>query len=316
MSKRKSPQPRLSVKRSSKKQRKQMVSALEDDEIVPRAAFRKFELTDEWNGKRRLRGIGKGLSLAKNAPNAVSEVLSLRDDAMGRRVPWVCYYNRAGKMILREKRRRIEPEAAIEDLFLVAQVATAMLANVAEKCPDLCAKIAGKKSEWPVLADMTEKDWRRTISDRVARLKVGEKIEGYLLSARTADENVIRCFATAIYQTLFQTRFDFRRGKSRKIKYQTTKGCPEWAKKTQDLPPFTKENSRAWAKLGEEMLLEQMPDFLNHSELAAKLRSWSQRAVNRSRSGKISPTAIRREAFNDFAKELKNLAPSEMLRSW
>lgn len=316
MIKSKSSQKRTSSDKIYRKNRsKKTLSALIADieKRPPRPAFRKFELTDEWHGKRRMRSLGKGLRLAEFAPNAIPEIMGLYDDALDRPAPWMCYYNRSRKIICREKRVRIEAEQAIEDLFIVARTATAMLSHLADKSPDLCARIAAKKSEWPVLADMTEKDWRKTITDQVTRLKIGRKIDGYLLSARTADENVVRCFATAIYETLFQTRFDYRDATKRKNKYKTTKGCPEWARKTLDLPPFTKEHSGQWAKLGEKMLLEQLPDFLNLPDLAAKQRSWSQRATNRSRSGNVSLTAIRREAFNDFAKELKNLAPAEVL---
>jgi len=314
MTLKKSSEKRVTLaKKSQKKGAKTIPEISDGEEIPPRPAFRRFELTDERNGKRRLKTIGKGISLAKRAPNAVPEIMGLFDDAMKHRVPWICYHNRSNKMILREKRPRIEPEEAIENLFIVAQTAVAMLENLTEKLPDLCSQIAAKKSEWPVLADMTEKDWRRAVVDQVKKLNVGSKIEGYLLSARTADENVIRCFATAIYETLFQTRFDFRQAATRKNKYRTTKGCPEWAQKTLDLPPFTKSHSARWAKLGEEMLLEQVPDFLKLPDLGGKHRSWSQRAANRSRSGRVSETAIRREAFNDFAKELKKLAPEEVL---
>jgi len=314
MTKNRSSQKRVPAPKNGRRKGVEAVPEFAGSEkITPRPAFRKFELTDEWNGKRRLRNIGKGISLAKRAPNAVPEIMGLFDDAIEYRVPWICYYNRSNKMILREKRPRIEPEEAIENLFIVAQTATAMLASLTKKLPDLCSQIAAKKSEWPVLADMTEKDWRRTIADQVRKLKVGRKIEGYLLSARTADENVIRCFATAIYETLLQTRFDFREAMKGKNRYRTTKGCPEWARKTVDLPPFTKAHSARWAKLGEEMLLDQLPGFLNLADLATKQRSWLQRATNRSRSGRVSETATRREAFNDFAKELKNIAPEEVI---
>jgi hypothetical protein len=82
-----------------------------------------------------------------------------------------------------------------------------------------------------------------------------------------------------------------------------------------DLPVFTKANARQWAKLGEEMILQQKPDFLESPDLAAKKFSWTRRAEKDSRTGKASLRAIHREAFEDFAKELKNIAPEKALWS-
>jgi hypothetical protein len=61
------------------------------------------------------------------------------------------------------------------------------------------------------------------------------------------------------------------------------------------------------------MLLQQRPDFLESPDLVAKKRSWTHRAEKDSRAGKASLRAIHREAFEDFAKELKNLAPVRRL---
>jgi hypothetical protein len=57
------------------------------------------------------------------------------------------------------------------------------------------------------------------------------------------------------------------------------------------------------------MLLEQVPDFLDSPDLNEKKGSWTLRAERSSRSGKASLRAIHRQAFEDFAKELKNIAP-------
>jgi hypothetical protein len=86
-------------------------------------------------------------------------------------------------------------------------------------------------------------------------------------------------------------------------------------RKTLDLPPFTKATSRLWAKLGEEMLLEQVPDFLESPDLIEKKGSWTMRAERSSRSGKASIRAIHRQAFEDFAKEMKNIAPERKIWS-
>ena len=182
-----------------------------------------------------------------------------------------------------------------------------------EREPELCRRLAATKSEWPVIADLTEKDWKHPIHETLSKLELGKDIKGYLLSARTADQNVIRCWATAIYETLFQTRFDFKRALKEPGRHTTTEGCPEWARKTLDLPKFIKANARKWAKLGEEMLLQQKPDFLESPDLTNKKQRWTRRAIKDSRSGKASVRAIHREAFEDFAKGLKNIAPEREL---
>lgn len=261
-----------------------------------------------------MRGLGKYLGMAKFAPNASHEVFSVYREALGEshrklRAEWFVCVDQAGEIIHREKYRHPTQEEAVRDLLTIAKDATALLAELLNRQPELCRSIAASKSEWPVLADLTEKDWQRHIADTVGKLELGKDIRGYLLAARTADENVIRCWATAIYETLYQSRFKFRDAIEKPRDYLTAHDCPEWVRKTLDLPRFTKADSRKWAKLGEDMLLQQQPDFLESPDLAGKKRSWTHRAQKDSRSGKASLRAIHREAFEDFAKELKNIAP-------
>ena len=278
--------------------------------ITQRPAFRAFALEDDRHGRRRLRGLGKYLNLAKFAPNVVGEMDSLYCDAIGHSgIMWSICYDRDGKIVHQTDHVQAPPEQAAEDLLTVAKDAVFYLSMLIEKKPDLCRSIASRSACWPVMADLTEKDWQSKVGETVAKLELGKDIKGYLLSARTADDNVIRCWATAIYKTLFQTRFDFKEAAEKRDKYQTTEICPAWAAKTFDLPRFTQAGSRKWAKLGEEMLLQQNPKFLDSPDLAGKKRSWTQRAKQRSRLGKATEKAIQREAFEDFAKELKKIAP-------
>ncbi len=282
-----------------------------DGEIVPKPAFRKFELEDEWHGRRRLRGFSKFIDEAKSAPNCVHEIFQAYREALSRAEKFTGYLNQAGKLILREKRKAVSPEQAAKDLFTVAKNATYMLSRLVEKQPELCREIAVTSPEWPVMADLTEKNWLTPIRDVIEGIELGKDIKGFLLSARTADENVIRCWATAIYETLFQTRFDYKRAKSGKNRYSTTKGCPEWVAKTLELPQFTKATSGAWARIGRQMLLEQCPDFLESPDLVEKRRSWEHRAKNDSRTGRVTIKAIQREAFDDFAKDMRAIAPEK-----
>lgn len=259
-----------------------------------------------------MRGLGKNLETAKFAPNASREVFSVYCAALGNsRVKLFCCANQAGEIIHREKYVHPTQEEAVRDLLSIAQGATALLAELLNKEPELCQKIAANQSEWPVMADMTEKDWPRSIAEAVSKLELGKDIKGYLLAARTADENVIRCWAVAIYETLFQSRFIFKDAIEKPRAHVTTHDCPEWVRKTLNLPLFIKGNARKWARLGEEMLLQQKPGFLESPDLAGKKRSWTHRAQKDSRSGNASPRAIHREAFEDFAKELKNIAPEQ-----
>ena len=283
---------------------------LRDDPITPRPAFRAFSLEDDRHGRRRMRSLGKVLGEAKYAPNALHEADSLYMAALGmaRRETFSCM-NPAGEIVHREKRPNPTPEEAARDLLTIAKDATILLTELFNQRPELFQSIAAREACWPVMADLTEKDWQRQTTLLVDRLNLGKDIKGYLLAARTADENVIRCWATAIYETLFQTRFFYKEAMEGKSTYGTTEGCPAWARKSLDLPPFTKVDFRKWAKLGEEMLLQQLPDFLDSPDLLAKKRSWTHRAQKDSRSGRASLRSIHREAFEDFAKELKNIAP-------
>lgn len=257
-----------------------------------------------------MRRWGKCIDSAKLAPNSLSEIDVLYMEAMKRDcIKWELCHNRAGELVYQAEHTPASAEMAADDLLTVAKNAVFYLSMLVEREPELCRRLAATKAEWPVMADLTEKDWRLPIQETISKLELGKDIKGYLLSARTADENVIRCWATAIYDTLFQTRFEYKRAIQDDTRYTTTEGCPEWARKTLDLPVFTQANARKWAKLGEEMLLQQMPDFLESPDLAAKKRSWTHRANKDSRSGKASLRAIHREAFEDFAKELKNIAP-------
>jgi hypothetical protein len=81
--------------------------------------------------------------------------------------------------------------------------------------------------------------------------------------------------------------------------------------KTLALPQFTKAQVRAWAVLGKEMLLEQRPNFIEDEALKEQKFKWTKRAENRSKSGKPTLRAIQNEAFDDFTKELRKLAPVE-----
>jgi hypothetical protein len=74
---------------------------------------------------------------------------------------------------------------------------------------------------------------------------------------------------------------------------------------------FIKANTRAWAALGKEMLLEQHPEFMQDAVLKEQKFKWIRRAENRSKSGNPTLRAILNEAFDDFAKELRRLAPVE-----
>jgi len=261
-----------------------------------------------------MRGMGKCFDTIKHAPNAFMDMDILYMEALGRAdFKFEIYRSRKGDEIYRGPYIPVSAEDAANDLYKLAKSAAVFLALLFERNPDLCHQIAANKSDWPVLADLTEKDWQRPIAETISKLELGRDIKGYLLSARTSDENVIRCWASAIYETLFQTRFDYKRAVHEPSRHTTTEGCPEWARKTLELPKFTKANARKWARLGEEMLLQQKPDFLESPDLATKKQSWTRRAIKDSRSGKASARAIQREAFEDFAKELKNIAPEREL---
>jgi hypothetical protein len=303
--------PSTKKPRRGKSKTTRLRSVLSDDAPIARSpAFRTFTLEDDWHGRRTLRSLGKCIDFAKLAPNAVGEMDVLFCDAIGHQgTKWSICYDRDRKIIHQVEYVPATPEQAAEDLLTVAKEAVFYLSMLLERKPDLCRGIASRSACWPVMVDLTEKDWRTKVSETLDKIELGKDIKGLLLSARTADYNVIRCWTTAIYETLFQTRFHFLEAAEKRNKYTTTEGCPAWAAKTLDLPRFTQADSRKWAKLGEEMLLQQNPHFLDSPDLAGKKRNWTQRAKQRSRSGKATEKAIQREAFEDFAKELKNLAP-------
>jgi hypothetical protein len=304
------------AKKGEAKSVKKKTSIFADGPITPRPAYRTFSLEDESYGRRRMRTLGKCIDHAKYAPNASHEIFSIYGEAIGSsRAKWFCCMNQSGDVVHREDYIHPTKEQAARDLLTIAHDATALLSMLLDKEPELCRMIAATKPAWPVLADLTEKDWQRHATQIIGRLELGSDIKGYLLSARTADENVIRCWATGIHETLFQMRFDFKRAIEKPSKYSTTEGCPEWARKTMELPPFTKATSRLWAKLGEEMLLEQLPGFLESPDLVEKKGSWTLRAERSSRAGKASIRAIQRQAFEDFAKEIKNIAPERKIWS-
>jgi hypothetical protein len=298
------------AKKGHAKSARKKNSLLADGPITPRPAYRKFTLEDEWYGRCRMRMLGKCIDYANHAPNASREVFSIYCAAIGvARAKWFCCTNQAGDIVHQEKYVVPTKEQAARDLLTIAHDATATLTLLLDKEPELCRMIAATKPAWPVLADLTEKDWQRQAAEIIDRLDLGRDIKGYLLAARTADANVIRCWATGIFETLYQTRSDYKYAIEEPSEYRTTEGCPDWVRKTLDLPRFTKNTSRLWAKLGEEMLLEQVPDFLDSPDLTEKKGSWTLRAERSSRSGKASLRAIHRQAFEDFAKELKNIAP-------
>lgn len=113
-----------------------------------------------------------------------------------------------------------------------------------------------------------------------------------------------------MYEALYQTRWRYKQVEAGEY---AREGCPAWAAKTLALPPFTGPNVRAWAALGKEMLLQQRENFLEDEALKEQKFKWTKRAENRSKSGKPTLRAIQNEAFDDFAKELRKLAPAEKL---
>jgi hypothetical protein len=235
-------------------------------------------------------------------------------EAMGiDRVRWEIYRNRAGETVYQGEHAHASPEAAARELYVLAKNATLFLSMLIARQPDLCRQIAGTESDWPVLADLTNREWDRPIAATIANLKLGEEVKGLLQAARTVERNIVRCWATAIYQTLLRVRLDLKSALADPKRCAPRENLPQWAGKTLALPQFTKANAREWARLGEEMLREQEREFLNAPDLAAKKRSWTHRANKDSRSGKASLRAIQREAFEDIAKELKNLAPERDL---
>jgi hypothetical protein len=231
----------------------------------------------------------------------------LYSHAIGKPGKWRNYFDSKGKLLGGEKQKPFPPLEAANDLVRLALDAITYVELLHRREPDLCRQVARRLGRWPVAANLAVKDWKREAEDMVADVKLGAGIAGFLKSARTSDENPIRLFAAAIYDTLHQTRFQFKEIGTNP--YRTAEGCPPWASKTLDLPRFTRPAVAAWMKIGKEMLLEQLPAFLDEPMLREQRFKWEKRAKNRSRSGKPTLRAIQNEAFDDFAKEMKILAP-------
>ena len=210
--------------------------------------------------------------------------------------------------ILRTKDKAMIRKAAAEALVDLTLDGVKYVALLYKKNPEICREVARTLEEWPVSADMAERSWQRKAENVVADLKLGSAISGFILSDRTANEKPIRRYATVIFETLFQSRYFFKNADQRGY---TRQGCPPWAEKTLALPQFTKVHVRAWAVLGKEMLLEQRPNFIEDETLKEQKFKWTKRAENRSKSGKPTLRAIQNEAFDDFAKELRKLAPAD-----
>lgn len=272
-------------------------------------AFRPFELEDEWNGKNLMRNLVRRFHGGKHDTNIETGLSRLYADAIGQPRPWQGYFNQENEMILREEHKPIPPQDAAEDLVRLALDAVKYVALLYSQEPGLCREVARRLGEWPVSTDLTAKDWKRDAQELVDALGLGSGIAGYLKSARTSDENPIRLYATAMYHTLFQTRFDYKRADE--TKYWTRDGCPPWVAKTQSLPRFIKANVAEWMQVGKEMLLEQRSGFLEDESFKQQKFKWTRRAASRSKSGKPTIRAIQNEAFGDIAKEMKNLAPAE-----
>ncbi|MES2437462.1 MAG: hypothetical protein V4584_00255 [Verrucomicrobiota bacterium] len=279
------------------------------DEPEPRPAFRPFELEKDWVGKNLMRTMAMLIYGGEHAPDWCRDMAMLYSNAIGKPAPWHCTYDKKGRLISQEKHVPIPPHEAAEELIKLALDAAAYVELLHCRAPELCRQVAVRLPHWPIKADLTAKDWKREGETLIADIGLGSGIEGFLKSARTSDENPIRLYATAIYEALHGTRFEFKEIGNNK--YRTAAGCPEWAQKTLELPMFTRSGVSAWMKVGKEMLLEQRPDFLNDPLLKEQSFKWKKRASNRSRSGKPTLRSIQNEAFGDFAKEMKNLAPVE-----
>jgi hypothetical protein len=272
----------------------------------PRPAFSSFEETESLVRKGFTRG---GISDCgwKYAPEVGTGLHGLYVDARGE---WekTGDLNKVLTAKLRAKDRAIIRKEAAEALVNLTLEGVKCVDRLHRKNPEICREVARTMEEWPVSADLAERSWQRKAENTVADLKLGSAISGFILSDRTATENPIRWYATVIYQTLFQSRWKSEEAAQR---VYTRKGCPLWAEKTLALPRFLKANVRAWAVLGKEMLLEQRPNFIEDEALKEQKFKWTKRAENRSKSGKPTLRAIQNEAFDDFAKELRKLAPAE-----
>ena len=275
----------------------------------PRPAFWAFTLDTETADRLSISPPAGSIQGSKYARNADMLLYRLYMDAIGRPCEWGGCWNQAGELVLREKHKPIAQKHAAEDLITFALDAVTYVGLLYKRRPDLCREVASTLPDWPVRADRTNPAWQRRAQSLVEDLKLGGAVEGFIRSARTSNQNPIRRYATAIYDTLFQTRWKFEEAGKRQV--CTRQGCPPWAAKTLDLPLFIKANARAWAVLGKEMLLQQHPDFMEDAALKEQKFKWTRRAENRFKSGNPTRRAILNEAFDDFAKELRKLAPVE-----
>jgi hypothetical protein len=272
----------------------------------PRPAFRSFEETESLVRKGLTRCGNSGCG-CEYAPEVWTGLFGLYLDARGEG-KWTGGLSKMRAFIRRGKDKAVIRKEAAEALVNLTLEGVKYVALLYKKNPEICREVARTLKKWPVSADMAERSWQRKAENTIADLKLGSAIGGFILSDRTATENPIRWYATVIYQTLFQSRYFFKNGDQR---VYTRQGCPPWVEKTLALPQFTKAQVRAWAVLGKEMLLEQRPNFIEDEALKEQKFKWTKRAENRSKSGKPTLRAIQNEAFDDFTKELRKLAPVE-----
>ena len=116
-----------------------------------------------------MRSMGKWIDTVKLAPNSLGEIDVLYMEAIGQSdAKWDICYNRSGKIVHREEHVPAKPEEAAADLLKVAKNAACYLSMLLEREPELCKCIAATKSEWPVMADMTEKEWKHPIAETIA----------------------------------------------------------------------------------------------------------------------------------------------------
>ena len=274
----------------------------------PRPAFTPFTLDTEPAGEPRRSLLFRRIYDSKYAPNASAGLDTLYMDAIGRPCKWDGCWNQAGEFVLREKHKPIAQKDAAEDLVKFALDAVTYVGLLYARRPDLCREVATTLPDWPVSADRTDPAWQRRAQSLIEDLRLGAAIEGFIRSARTSNQNPIRRYATAIYETLFQTRCQFKEAEEM---WHPRQGCPPWVAKTLDLPLFTKPNARVWADLGKEMLLQQRPTFMEDPALSQQKFKWTKRAENRSKSRSPTQRAILNEAFDDLTKEIRKLAPLE-----
>jgi hypothetical protein len=256
----------------------------------------------------RLRPMS-GFFPAKYAPNVWPDLFGLYVDALGNS-EWARGLSKVAPFLAQGEPSAVAEKGAAEELVRSALNAVTMVRLLYQQKPELCREVARKLPAWPVAADLAEPSWQRKAERLVQDLRLGCAIQGYIRSARTAWKNPIRRYAWAIYQTLFQTRWRYKKAEAGA---DAPEECPPWAAKTLALPPFTKPNLRAWASLGKEMLLEQRKDFLDDAALKEQKFKWTRRAENRSKSGYPTLRSIQNEAFDDFTKELRQLAPAECI---